>query len=292
MGELIERVKNILIGSLIGMVSILPGISGAVIAAIFGVYERMVDGLSDLKKNIKGDFWFLVTLGIGLIIGAVLFSFLYKKLVEPSEFYFVAIAMFIGMIAGQLPDVYRIARSEGGSVKVSHMTWFALGFISMMSILIFQILYGIDEEAWDGTTNSIILMFIVGLIFSVGGLLPGFSAPTLLLAVGLFGMMTAVLSFSSFDLIMFLVFAAGIIVGILGFSKIMDTLIKRHHTVTYFAVLGLVSGSIFTIVDKLNADSTVNIILCVIAGVLGFAVSLGVSYIGKKQRSYAGVSRN
>jgi putative membrane protein len=292
MGELLERIKNVIIGALIGMVSILPGISGAVIAAIFGVYERMVDGLGNLSKRIKSDFWFLITLGIGLIIGAVLFSLLYKKFVEPSEFYFVAIAMFIGMIAGQLPDVHRLARSEGGPVRTTHIVWFAAGFIAMMSIVVFQILYGIADALWDGTTTAVILMFIVGLVFSVGGLLPGFSAPTLLLAVGLFGMMTAVLSFSSFDLMMFLVFATGVLVGILGFSKIMDTLIKRYHTVTYFAVLGLVSGSIFTIVSKLNADSTLNIILCIAGGVLGFAISLGVSYLGKKQRSSAGISRN
>jgi len=286
MGKLIERAKNVVIGFLVGMVSILPGISGAVIAAIFGVYERMVDALGNLRVKIKTEFWFLITLGMGLIIGAVVFSLFYKKIVEPSEFYFVAIALFIGMIAGQLPDVYTIARSKGEPVNSKHIAWFVVGFAAMMAIVVFEILYGIDEALWDGTTTAFILMFIVGLIFAVGGLLPGFSAPTLLLAIGLFGMMTEVLSFSALNLTMFLVFAAGVLAGVLGFSKIMDRILKRYHTLTYFAVLGLVSGSIFTIASKLGpaADSFGNAALCIVAGVAGFAVSLVISYFGRKQR--------
>jgi len=118
------------------------------------------------------------------------------------------------------------------------------------------------------------------------------SAPTLMLALGLFGMMTGVLSFSEFDATMFLAFAAGVIVGVLGFSKIMDKIIKNYHTVTYYAVLGLVLGSIFTIVSKLNADTAGNIMLCIVAGIIGFAASLFVSHLGRKQRMSAGVSRN
>jgi len=286
MGGLIERVKNVIIGFLVGMVSILPGISGAVIAAIFGVYERMVEDLGNLRAKIREDFWFLATLAVGLIIGAVVFSLFYKRIVEPSEFYFVAIAMFIGMIAGQLPDVYTIARSKGEPVNSKHITWFVIGFAAMMAIVVFEILYGIEEAVWDGTTTAFILMFIVGLIFAVGGLLPGFSAPTLLLALGLFGMMTGVLSFSGLNLTMFLIFAAGVLAGVLGFSKIMDQILKRYHTLTYFAVLGLVSGSIFTIASKLEpaVDSFGNIALCIVAGVIGFAVSLVISYFGRKQR--------
>jgi putative membrane protein len=292
MGELVERVKNIVIGSLIGMVSILPGISGAVIAAIFGVYERMVEGLGDLKHKVREDFWFLATLGIGLVIGAVIFSILYKNVIEPSEFYFVAIALFIGMIAGQLPDVYTIARSKGEPVRSPHILWFAIGFVAMMLILAFQLLYGIEETEWDGTSRSIVLMLIVGLIFSVGGLLPGFSAPTLILALGLMSMMTGAMSFSEFNMTMFLVFAVGVLVGVLTFSKIMDRTLKRHHTVTYFAVLGLISGSIFTIVSDLNADTVGNIVLCIAAGIAGFVISYVISSIGRKQRGKAGVSRS
>ena len=292
MGKLVERVKNVIIGSLVGMVSILPGISGAVIAAIFGVYERMVEDLGNLKTKIKEDFWFLATLAVGLIIGAVVFSLLYKKVIEPSDLSFLAIAMFIGMIAGQLPDVYAIARSKREEVSKTHVAWFVIGFAVMMAIVVFQILYGIGEAVWDGTTTAFLLMFVVGLIFAVGGLLPGFSAPTLLLAIGLFGMMTEVLSFSGLNLTMFLIFAIGVVVGVLGFSKIMDRILKRHHTVTYFAVLGLVFGSIFTIVSVMNdhlADAgkiwnTGNIALCIVAGIIGFAVSLVISYFGGKQR--------
>jgi len=292
MGELLERVKNVIIGSLVGMVSILPGISGAVIAAIFGVYERMVEDLGNLRTKLKEDFWFLFTLAIGLVIGAVVFSLFYKKVIEPSEFYFVAIALFIGMIAGQLPDVYGLARSKDSQVRPKYVAWFVIGFALMMAIVVFQILYGIDDAVWDGSKTAIVLMFIVGLIFSVGGLLPGFSAPTLMLALGLFGMMTGVLSFSEFDATMFLVFAAGVVIGILGFSKIMDRIIKNNHTVTYYAVLGLVLGSIFTIVSKLNADTAGNIMLCIVAGAIGFVASLAVSHLGRKQRMSGGVSRN
>jgi len=289
MGEFIERLKNLIIGIFVGAFSILPGISAAVIAAIFGVYERMVEDLGNLRAKLRPEFWFLVTLAVGLIIGAVAFSLFYKKLVEPWEFYYVVIAMFIGMIVGQLPDVYEIARSRGDPIRKAHIVWFVIGFAAMMAIVTFQITYGISDAVWDGSRTAMILMFIVGLIFAVGGLIPGFAAPTLLLAIGLFGMMTEVLSFSDMNLKMFLIFAAGVVIGVLGFSKIMDWTLKNYHSLTYFAVLGLVVGSIFTITSKLKpaTESLGNFTLCVVAGVVGFALSLGISYIGRKQRARA-----
>jgi len=296
MGELIERVKNLIIGYIIGMISILPGISGAVVAAIFGVYERMVEDLGNLRVKIKEDFWFLITLGVGLIVGAIVFSHFYKNYIEYADFYFIVIALFMGMIAGQLPDVYTIARSNGEPVRASHIAWFAIGFVSMMAIVVFQILYGISDAVWDGTTTAYVLMFITGLIFAVGGLLPGFAAPTLLLAIGLFGLMTDALSFSSLNFTIFLLFAAGVVVGILGFSKVMDRVLKRYHALTYFTVLGLTAGSIFTIVsvlnDGLNAHSYSlgSITLCIAAGIIGFVLSLVASHYGRMQRAGTGVS--
>ena len=55
-----------LIGILIGTGMVIPGVSGAVIAVIFGVYDKMIKSLTKLFKNFKNNFMFLFILGLGI----------------------------------------------------------------------------------------------------------------------------------------------------------------------------------------------------------------------------------
>ena len=45
-----------LVGTLIGTAMIIPGVSGGVLAVIFGVYNKMIESLSNLFKDFKRNF--------------------------------------------------------------------------------------------------------------------------------------------------------------------------------------------------------------------------------------------
>lgn len=57
------------------MGAILPGLSGGVLAVIFGLYEPLIRFLAHLRRNFVRNVLFFVPVGIGLVLGIVGFSF-------------------------------------------------------------------------------------------------------------------------------------------------------------------------------------------------------------------------
>ena len=86
-----------LVGILIGTAMIIPGVSGAVIAVIFGVYDKMIKSLTNLFKDFKNNFMFLFILGLGILMGAIWFSnvlmFLYHKHEVITKFSFIGLIL-------------------------------------------------------------------------------------------------------------------------------------------------------------------------------------------------------
>ena len=50
------------VGVLAGSAMITPGVSGAVVAVILGVYDKMINALTNLFKDFKKNFTFLAIL--------------------------------------------------------------------------------------------------------------------------------------------------------------------------------------------------------------------------------------
>ena len=52
---------------------VIPGVSGGVIAVVFGIYEKMISSLTNLFKDFKKNFTYLFVLGIGILCGLIFF---------------------------------------------------------------------------------------------------------------------------------------------------------------------------------------------------------------------------
>ena len=89
--------KNIFFGLLIGMANVIPGLSGATIALILGIYEKLINTISAIKKdtllsvynlNFKKIYQdlsldFLIPISIGIISSALLFAYtLFNKIIS------------------------------------------------------------------------------------------------------------------------------------------------------------------------------------------------------------------
>ena len=75
MGEL----KLILQGFVIGIGKIIPGVSGAMFAMMFGVYEKALDIISHLKTKLFKNLKFMFLLGISILLAIILGSNIIKK---------------------------------------------------------------------------------------------------------------------------------------------------------------------------------------------------------------------
>ena len=73
-------------GIVIGIAMVIPGVSGGVIAVVFGIYEKMISSLTNLFKDFKKNFTYLFVLGIGILCGLIFFSNIILYFYECYEF--------------------------------------------------------------------------------------------------------------------------------------------------------------------------------------------------------------
>ena len=65
---------NFIKGFIIGIGKIIPGVSGAMLATIMGVYDKSIFYICNFKNNIKAAIKYLFPIGIGVIVSIILFS--------------------------------------------------------------------------------------------------------------------------------------------------------------------------------------------------------------------------
>ena len=100
-------------GAFIGLGAVLPGISGGVLCVVFGIYKPIMELLSHPLKNFKTHVPKLLPAILGLVVGflgiANLLSFFLEK--YPAQ----SVCLFVGLIAGMLPSLFREAGEKGRS---------------------------------------------------------------------------------------------------------------------------------------------------------------------------------
>lgn len=256
-----ESLRNVVMGALVGIFMILPGASGATMAVILRIYERIIRDVSNLLRYIREDFAFLITLGIGGVAGVLLcakgLDFLIEDHAIPLMFFFAA------LILVQIPDMARQAE-VGRDMTIWNVLALILGFAVMLGVLLF----GRYSTIEVGTT-SIVVMFLAGMIYAVCAISPGISGSTLLLALGLFA--PVIEGLSSLNLMTLLPLALGAVAGVILFAKLMNRLITNNRRSTYMAILGLTAGSVVTVLVEAywGIDSSVSSMECTSAVIIG-----------------------
>ena len=220
-------------GVVIALGFILPGVSGGVLAAILGIYERMLSFLAHIRRNFKADFLYFLPVGIGGILGIGLLS-------RPLEFllaHYQVIVLwgFAGAIVGSLPALWQEAESRSKRDKVD-WTWL-IGTFVISLIILYTLPYIF------GTLPANFATFILaGALIALGVLVPGLSPSNLLLILGLYSPMLT--GFKNFDLVnVFLPIAIGGILAMLLFAKTMEHLLETQHSRVFHSILGIVAAS-------------------------------------------------
>lgn len=252
-----------------GIVSMLPGASGATVAVIFGIYERLIGDIADIRGRLVHDLGFVFVVGTGIVIGLMVCAFGLDFLIErveiPMMFFFVA------LIVTQVPDIVKLG-DDGAPATGWNLLAFAAGLAVMVALLF------VDEGGSDGGEGlGLPAMVAVGAILAVSKIAPGISGSTVLLALGLYTPFMHALT--DLDIVTLAPVGAGFVVGALLFSKVVDHFMRNNRKSAYAAILGLTVGSIVTVtVDAAGgltgSDIMVQSAVAVIAGLaLGIVLS-------------------
>lgn len=255
----------------IGIGFILPGLSGGVLAVIFGMYDIIIRFLANIKHKFLEHVKFFIPLGIGGVIGILLFSVVVEKALANYEAQ--AVSLFIGFVAGTFPSLYRKAGEQGRKKSdVSLMFILAAVFCVLMVVL------GSKELA--KLPENIFTWLLSGALIGLGVVVPGMSPSNFLLYFGLYEPMTA--GIAKLDMGVIIPLAIGGLICVLALAKLVEALFKRYYSKMYHIILALVIGStvaiLFTeIIPALTADRLAEtgmsfalaLVLCLIAFVIG-----------------------
>ena len=126
MNFLVDVIK----GMLVGVANVIPGVSGGTMMVSMGIYEKIIGVVNNLFKDIKKSILTLLPIGIGLVLGIVVFSFIIPFCLE--EYPFPTCFCFIGLILGGIPSIIKPAKdslvSQNKKVNVVHILIFAALF--------------------------------------------------------------------------------------------------------------------------------------------------------------------
>lgn len=264
-------------GLIIGVGSIMPGVSGGTLAVIFGLYEKITDaiatGIRDLKKKIV----FFTPLVLGAGVGVILFSKLVKYLFEYHPFQ--TKYAFIGLMLGTLPSVVKDCNKKG--FKPHFLIPFGL---TLSTTLIFTLLEN-HTTAGSSSQTNLLLYILYGAILGFGTIIPGISASFILIYLGAYetiiGAISDITNFSNlaYNLSIIIPACIGFGLSILLFAKLISFLFKKAYGITYYAILGFVIGSIVMIFPGLRFDFTG--ILSILLLILGCVSSLYLTRFAK-----------
>lgn len=248
-----ENIILVIKGFFMGIANVIPGVSGGTIAIILGIYEKFISAISNLFKNIKENFRFLIPVVIGMLLAILILS----SVIEYSydNFPIPTMLLFVGLVLGGIPMLLKnvIGRKECKMFSSYIILIFTFSLVILMACS--DLIFGTVKEVnlLELNIGGYILLFIVGVIAAATMVIPGISGSLMLMLLGYYyPIIERINDFVGFNnltknILILGVFGIGVLVGIVLISKLLEMLFEKYNTKTYFGVLGFIFASILAI---------------------------------------------
>ena len=272
--------KNFFKGIVVGLGGVAPGLSGSVLMVIFGLYQKTISCISSILnfKKLKENLTFLIPLGLGMVLGVILFSNAVNFLLSQYELY--TRFAFLGLILGTLPLLNKEVRKEGFKpiFYVVIAVCFCLGL---------WLLYGYNFFETVKNPN-IFQSFILGISVAGSYIVPGVDSAAILNALGLYQIWLDITSIKVLELNILIPTFCGLAVGVLGISFVINRLLKRFYTATFSVIFGLFLSVIPSVIVEMETKLIFGFnkltIVALLCAVIGFFVSLYLSDISENNK--------
>lgn len=246
-------------GALIGLGAVLPGISGGVLSVVFGFYKIIMEFLADPFHNMRTHIPKLIPLVIGGTIGflgvANLLSMLLEKYPDPS------VCVFVGLITGMLPSLFREAGKEGRSKASFFSMIIAMTAVYVLLVSLRLLSVQIEPDAeW---------YIFCGFCLALSVIAPGMSFSTLLMPLGLYEPFVA--GIGHLDMSVCIPGGIGALATMILLSRTVNSLFDQYYSAAFHAIIGIVIAATIVIVPYGSfltsmTDAAVNGI-CILAGI-------------------------
>ena len=277
--------KKFGIGAVIGAAMIIPGVSGGTIAVLCNIYDKLINAISDLRRDFKNSFMFLLPIALGAICAVAAIFYPLKLLFEVAPF--PTVMLFLGLMLGGVPKLFKDGAKNG--FKKTDVISVLLPLAAVVGICFIPSLGEADLTAAMPIWGYFVLI-IVGAVASCALVVPGVSGSMLLMIFGYYNSIlntvTALKTDFGHSLLVLALFALGILVGFFSIAKLMKLLMKKFPRGTFWAIFGFVIGSLpailltydgnfpdFTLASLDAVHISVGVILAVAGAIASFALT-------------------
>lgn len=265
--------KLIIKGFIIGLGKIMPGVSGAMIAITLKEYDKIIESIANIKKDIYNNIKYLSKIGLGIILAIIIMS---KIIVNSlNQHYFSTMLLFIGIIISGIIEMTKNITINKKDI-----------IISIVAVIILCLILTIlkKQNSNNNTTYNIIefiKLINMGIIDAISSIVPGISGTALLMYFGYYNkIINTFATISNITLIknnilILTPFIIGFILGTITISKIINNLIKKYPniiniTITIFMIYTTTKLS-------LNTFKRISSIEELLLGILLFIATLIIS---------------
>lgn len=228
-------------GMTMGAADVVPGVSGGTIAFIVGIYDELINSIKSINgeslklfftgkwiafcKQINAVFLFSIILGIGISIFSLAKVITWLLTDHPVLVW----AFFFGLV---------LASTWFVSKDIKEWNWKTILAFIVGAAVAYYITVATPAE----TPTNLLFIFLCGAIAICAMILPGISGSFILVLLGkYFFIMEAV---KTFNIKIILVFAAGALIGITTFSRLLSFALKHFRNITLSVLTGFMLGSL------------------------------------------------
>lgn len=253
--------RYLLCGILIGAGAILPGVSGGVLAVVFDIYRPFMEVLTRPRKALPRYWKMLIPLGVGWCAGFMLFAKGIATAITLSNA--VTTWLFIGLIVGTVPSLFREAGKEGRSAA-------AWGSFVLCALAVFGGLFYVSRVAHVEVEPNFWWYNFCGALWGMGIVIPGMTSSSVMMALGLYKPMLEGLA--RLDFLVLSAALPGMFLTIALLARLVTWFFRRHYAVAFHGILGFVVASTLVIVPTVYS-STGEAVLSALCCAAGFGLA-------------------
>ncbi|MDA9014763.1 DUF368 domain-containing protein [Porticoccaceae bacterium] len=236
-----HRLLLFLRGVAMGAVDLVPGISAGTIAFVTGIYEELIhsiksfniDALKTLKnqgfvaawQHINGEFLLILLSGILFSLFSLAGLMRYFLEVFPLQLW----SFFIGLIIASVIYLLRQHRPQ----KLFEFALLGVGIV---------VAYSLSISSAVSVEGTYLSLFLAGSIALCAMILPGISGSFILVLLGLYPVFINALVNVELDFL--LTFAAGGVIGLMLFSRLLSWLLDHYKNAVIATMCGFLIGSL------------------------------------------------
>ena len=269
-----DFIRLIVIGVILGVANVIPGVSGGTLAVVFNIYDRLISVITLNVKKILSEWKFILPLVVGMGLGIILFSkaitFLFENYPVQTNWFFIGIILgSIPMIVKRLMAASKASFSDARKIPVSAIVCGVLA-LAVMAIMTYANVAESGAPIQTELTPLLAVKLFIGLACAtIAMIIPGISGSFLMLVVGIYS--TVIAAISDLNIPLLIPAVIGGVIGLLGGAKLVRFLMAKVPAQTYGAIMGLVLGSILVIFPGFGGFATVA--TSFLAAAVGFVVS-------------------